>query len=937
VITLLERERELEELSTCLEKVKVGEGSAVAIEAGPGLGKTALLAEFRARGAATGLTVLVARMTELERDFPFALVRQLFEPWLTSLTEQDREAAFEGAEAARAALGLEPKHDPGEDSFAVLHALYWITAAVTERGPLILSIDDGHDADTASVDFLRFLLPRLEELPVFIALAVRPAEVDAGEGLGQVLADASMRHLKLEPLSGSATRTFLKQELRGEPESQFVAACHEVSGGNPFLLSELARTLSDREVGATDEQAEVVRGVAPDRVARMFQGRIAQLPVQAHSLVKALAVLGDKTDLRLVGELAGLEEAEARDVADQLRVSGVFSSGTSLQFIHPLVRNAIYVDITVGDRTEAHARAAHLLRNHGGSPELVAAQLLATEPKGDRETVETLIEASERALASGAPGSATAYLSRALREPPPADLKAAVLGPLIIASLRSADHSLLKRIEPDVFAELERDPSLRKSWTIALTRSLALQGRFEEAIGLIQEAVEIAFAENDVETAFHLEAQLITLSLVVPSAPGVDLDRYAGLIDPDSAAGRLLAAIEVGPATLRGTAKEASRPAKRALGNNGAIFVEDPEMFAGMGAVLALIIAEEMDAAQHGAERAMEIATERGATPDLARAFVLRGFVSWGLGDLTAAEADMRQAVELSRLAQFMPAVLLSRAVLIDLLIERDDLDTADKELKATGLAVGPIPMNSAFGILLLSRSHLRFEQGAMEDAADDFRAISTGDVGGRFSSMMALGASPYAARALVALGNQAQAQDYADRAIGGARRWGSPGGIAHALRAVAAAKGGIEGIATLEEASDIAKDSPRRLERAYALVELGVALRRENRRSDSRTPLREGFELARRCGAARLARWANAELQASGVNVRRYVPIGVESLTPSERRVAELAASGKTNRQIAQSLFVTLKTVEAHLSATYDKLDIESRSQLAAALEERP
>ncbi|MDQ2630693.1 MAG: helix-turn-helix transcriptional regulator, partial [Actinomycetota bacterium] len=118
-------------------------------------------------------------------------------------------------------------------------------------------------------------------------------------------------------------------------------------------------------------------------------------------------------------------------------------------------------------------------------------------------------------------------------------------------------------------------------------------------------------------------------------------------------------------------------------------------------------------------------------------------------------------------------------------------------------------------------------------------------------------------------------------------------------------------------------------------LVDLGEALRREGRRADARTPLREALELARRCGAGRIAKRAHDELQASGETVRRYTPIGVESLTPSERRVAELAASGMTNRQIAQSLFVTVKTVEAHLSAAYDKLDIESRRQLPAALGE--
>jgi DNA-binding NarL/FixJ family response regulator len=111
------------------------------------------------------------------------------------------------------------------------------------------------------------------------------------------------------------------------------------------------------------------------------------------------------------------------------------------------------------------------------------------------------------------------------------------------------------------------------------------------------------------------------------------------------------------------------------------------------------------------------------------------------------------------------------------------------------------------------------------------------------------------------------------------------------------------------------------------------VTLRRAGRRADARAPLREAFDLARRCGAARIAKRAHSELEATGEKVRRYTPIGVESLTPSERRVADLAASGMTNRQIAQTLFVTVKTIEAHLSAAYDKLDIESRRQLHDAL----
>ena len=129
---------------------------------------------------------------------------------------------------------------------------------------------------------------------------------------------------------------------------------------------------------------------------------------------------------------------------------------------------------------------------------------------------------------------------------------------------------------------------------------------------------------------------------------------------------------------------------------------------------------------------------------------------------------------------------------------------------------------------------------------------------------------------------------------------------------------------------------SAAQLDRAYALAELGAALRRANNRADARAPLRDALELARRCGAAGLAKQAFEELQATGEKVRRWTPIGVESLTPSERRVAEMAASGMTNRQIAQALFLTVKTIETHLAATYDKLGIRSRRELPEALGER-
>jgi DNA-binding CsgD family transcriptional regulator len=152
-------------------------------------------------------------------------------------------------------------------------------------------------------------------------------------------------------------------------------------------------------------------------------------------------------------------------------------------------------------------------------------------------------------------------------------------------------------------------------------------------------------------------------------------------------------------------------------------------------------------------------------------------------------------------------------------------------------------------------------------------------------------------------------------------------------LIAAGLADEGDAGIELLREAVTVLEPSPAHLERARALVELGSALRRSNQRSASREPLRGGLELATLCGAAQLAERAETELLATGARPRRIALSGVESLTPSERRVAEMAAEGRTNREIAQALFVTPKTIEVHLSSVYRKLGINSRSHLSREL----
>ncbi|HEX5608656.1 MAG TPA: AAA family ATPase [Solirubrobacterales bacterium] len=929
---LQERERELAKLAAALDGAGAGKGCAVAIEAGAGLGKTRLLNEVRESAAEAGFEVLTARATDLEREFPFALVRQLFGSPLATLAEAEREALFEGADGARSALGLGGDQESTLDSFAVLHGLYWVTAALAERKPLLLAIDDAHTADPTSLDYLTFLLPRLEELPVLVVVTARPEEPDAPDALDRVLGDSTVQSLTLAPLSAKASTALLAQELDRQPDQAFADACYEASGGNPFLLREVALTAVEQGIDPTIERAHEVRDLAPKRVGRMVLTRLARLSAEATALARSLAVLGDDSDPRLLADLTGLEMAAVQRAADELRTSAIAERGPSLRFIHPLVRNAIYADMTVGERADSHARAASLLRTRNASPERIATHLLACEARGEEAAAETLVAAAEWALATGAPRSAIAYLTRALAEPPPPDLRLKVLELLLASGFRAGDYTVGAAIEPEVRSEMERDRSLLKRWALPLTQCLALGGRFEDAASVLKDAAEVALADGDLERAFQLEAQLSTMALLVPSVQTVDLEPYLDQVDPDSPSGRLAAAMEVRSAGVSGVGDDAADAAERALGREGIIFAEEPDPIASMLTVPILVAADRMDEARLGAERALAIARERGALPGITVGLCLNGYVAWGFGDLLAAEADLNQAVEVSRLAGVAPTTLLYTTMLVEIRTERDELDAAEALLQSIGMATGPIPDSALFAMMGYTRGHLRFERGEFEQAIEDFRSVSP-SVGLGYGPTTLIGAGSFTARALLSLGEQARARELVDGLMAPAQRWGSPTVVATALRTKAAVQGGAEGIALLEEAVAKQAEVPKRLFQARTLLDLGEALRREGHRAQAREPLREAFALTRQCGATRLAKRAHAELEATGETLRRYTPIGVESLTPSERRVAELAASGMTNRQIAQSLFVTVKTVEAHLSAAYDKLDISSRGQLPGVL----
>src|SRR3954462_4407372 len=316
---LLERDEELRELDLLLdEALDRRRGRLVLVEGPPGIGKPRLLDALRPRARERGAVVVSARASELDRDFPFGVVRQLFEPTVA----RERTELLEGAASrARPLFDAAPASDAAAEPPAVelFHGLYWLVANLAERAPLLLTIDDIHWADAASLRFVQFLVPRLEELPVLVALASRIEEPGYDHGvIDALVTDPLARVLRPAPLGDDAVATLVGSALGRTPDAAFSEACTEATGGNPFLLRELLHELAGDGVEPAAEAVPVVSQLAPPTVARAVLLRLARLGDEAAALARALAVLGDGTPLHRVSALAGLSQDEAAQAATAL-------------------------------------------------------------------------------------------------------------------------------------------------------------------------------------------------------------------------------------------------------------------------------------------------------------------------------------------------------------------------------------------------------------------------------------------------------------------------------------------------------------------------------------------------------------------------------------------------------------------------------------------
>ncbi|MEA2407626.1 MAG: hypothetical protein QOE69_1745 [Thermoleophilaceae bacterium] len=937
---LLERESELHALDQALAGALAGRGSVVAIEGPPGIGKSSLVSACVELARERDMYTLAVRATELERSYPYGIVRQTADSVTLGRSPEERSALFTGA--AKLALpildpGTADEPDNPELMYQRLHGLYWLIANLARDRPLLITIDDAQWADEASMTAERFLSLRIADLPMVLLLGVRTAEVgQLGVPLAEILADPATVSIRPGPLSPDGAGERIRA-LLGSSDPAFAAACHLATGGNPFLLEQLVSEVRAEGIEPTAASAERVSTLGPDTVRASVLLRLERLSSAGAPVARALSILGEHdVSLRDVATLAEVPEDEAAEALAELERAGLVTGQPQLRFRHPILRASIEDDMPAVERSRAHELAARMLTERDADPVAVAAHLLVCESGQGDWAVDALRAAARRAEALGDPSGAVRYLERAVAERPSAEQLGEVLFELGLAAAHAGDPDAADHLERA--AEAGGPTRLRAlHWTGVLHY---VAGRATRAADVLENALRDVPEDSDVakplvETliAVGLESASVRTRLgdlldhidEPPGAPQSDFERFS------------LIALAFVAITEKADAARANELVHRALSIEEHGYYESV-MRASVGRPMpafVLTLLERYDESSAILDRLVRAARDYGDRSAVGVFLAERAWTRYRSGAVETAEADAAEALRIARdatRARGHAPIAAATAVLAGLERERP---IAELEAVISGLPPAGDPDTVVQDDLALARAWLLLSTGDARGAADAALELDRTDSWG-CSSPTLLPWRSVASVALAQLGEEERALEMAREELRLAEQLGTPRAVGIAQRAVALAGPADERQQMLEAAVATLEQGPARLELARVICELGAELRRRGERTAARDALRRAYSLASECGATRLANRARDELARSGARLIREPASGVDALTPSEIRVAELAAEGLTNREVAQALFVSEKTVETHLGRVYRKLDIKSRHALPAALADR-
>ena len=923
---IIERDDEIATLAELLDESLAGQGRVAVIEGPAGIGKSRLLTEIRQRSEDTGTLTLAARGSELEREFPFGVVRQLFEVAIADPAQRERvmtgaaaaaQPVFEAGDAAAA----------GDASFAALHGLFWLCVNLSAEEPLALAVDDLHWVDRASLRFLAYLTQRLEGLPIFVAATLRSGDTPTDAALvAEIGQDPATVSIRPRPLTEEAVAAVVRERLGPNADDRFCQACHRATVGNPLLLRQILRALEADEVPPDAEHAHVVKEIGQGAVSRSVLLRLERLGPEVTGVARAVSVLGENAELPAIASLAEIDERGVADAAAALARAEILRPERPPGFVHPLVRDAVYHDMPLTQRELLHTHASRVLTDLAAPAEQIAAHLLMVPRRNSPWVSAILQQAALDAMRKGGADSAVAYLQRALDEPPAPSQVPKLLIDLGLAEWLTNGPAAAEHLQ-EGYSKLE-DPVERALTAEPLGRALLFTAQAEQGAQIARDALA-DLPEGHEDLRHRLEAFLLVTTFFGVN-PYEDLERLHGFTPPPVSA-------PVGQKMLAGVAAltnlYAGGPIDDSIALCHAALAGDALLEADNGLLstapmVTLAFADRYEESLAGWEAANADGHRRGSLFSVSSIHLWRGFTHLWHGDLREAESMLAQAWSSFDLFGYgFHAGAYRSAFQAWIRLERGDVDGA-REALLLGEDYGGFADGLRFW--LETRIHLLLEEGRFEEAVEAADAIP-----GRFPHSHSPPAGRwriFKAQALHALGREDEAIAAAEEELAAARVSGAPTAIGRALRVLGSIQGD-EGFAQLWEAVDVLASGASRLEYGKALAALGHQLRSTGLPQEAAEHLGEALEIAEILGAAGLAARVRAELLEAGIEPSVQAPSGLRALSETERRVAALAAEGQSAHEIAQALYVTPNAIDNQLGDVFRKLGISSPDELAPVL----
>ena len=907
---LVERGEAIDTLDGLLAAAVDGRGRIALVAGAVASGKTELLNTYADRAMDRDALAITAIGSDAERDLPLGVMSQLLldAPLVPEEQQRAMNLLYEGVRADNADTHLDPQ---------IAHALCTILLELAQRYPLLIAVDDIDRADRSSIVCLSYLARRVRFAPMLLMFTQteQTRRDETGFDMESMWRPPHGLRIGLSALSAAAVRELAADHVGADEAERLSAAWHHLSGGNPLLLGGLLDDYREAPAGTGTEP------IAGENYARSVVSCLRRTNARVLRVAQGLAVCGD---LGLLDQLVQADRTQINQAVRTLTAAGLLSGG---DFRHPAARAAVLADIDELDRVELSGRAAVLAHRGGASSAVVAEHLAGAGDVNETWAVPVLEDAARQALREGRVATAVRYLQIALRSCTDNPRRARITATLVRAEWRinpSAPTGYL----PELAAAL-RGGHLRDVDALVLTKALLWHGQFADA----REAFELINSHSGQADAETLAELAITRPLLLATYPSFRPLVHPGPQPPVAmptvaASHRLEATTVLARVVTNGPSERALAVAERILQNSR---LDEMSLDTVESALLALTYGGRADSAAVWCDTFIEEARMRRAPSRQARLAAIRAEMSMRLGDLTGARRHATDALTVMPPSSWgvavggpLAALIMATTAIGDFGAVRDHLDQ-------------PVPeemFQTRFGLhYLYARGRYSLAIGELPLALRDFKRC--GELAMKWGLDTA-GLVPWrvdAAETLLRLGSPDKAEQLIEEQLNRCGK-GEPRVRAMALRLYAACSQARHRPMLLRQAADLHNGGDV-YELARALVDLTEAFQvlGESRRVGMIA--RRARTTAEKAGALLLLKGLNREVGWDDSDAAQPMNAaeGLAVLSEAERRVATLAAAGYSNREICEKLYITISTVEQHLTRTYRKLNVTRRSDLPASL----